>query len=172
MNEYLSQYLVSEEELEQLQQTLADTIDKDLKSDNRLRAFFLLYQLAKTSMDAIEKLDKKGFIQHLLDEVEKEKGRLNQILAERADEVQKQYNKLVDEVESIRQELHQRGKCIDDILEGLGEKGDTEAIKQQKEAIKLKMDEMEGLIQEIVNTRQKDSFAEIIRLAANKEKGH
>lgn len=165
MTEYLSQYLASDDQLQQQEQELRQTMAQSLRTNDRLRAFLQLYLLAKCAMEQLDKIDKKGFVQQLLDDVARERTNLDKHLAERAGEVRLNLDKLTSQVEEVKAELHQHDACIRDVLQGLGEKGNTERINSLKDSISQQMEELEANISAIVNIRQQESFLQMCALA-------
>lgn len=165
METYLSQYLISDEELAQCERKFRDTLNQDLVSDNRLRNFMKLFILAKVSMEAIDDMDLSAFVRSLHDDVAKAKQNLSGCLSSRATEVKEKTEKVIEEAQLVEDEFRERGKCIDDVLEGLGAVTHNQDINALKDEINEKMSALEQLISSFVKLRQEESFSKLCQLA-------
>lgn len=165
METYLSQYLISEEDLAQCERKFRETISQNLVSDNRLRAFLQLFILAKVSMETIDEMDLSAFVRTLQDDVDKAKNNLSERLATRAAEVKKKTEKMQDEAQALEDEFRERGKCIEDVLQGLETVTDSQDVNALRDVINEKMSTLEQLISSYVKLRQEQSFTELCQLA-------
>lgn len=165
METYLSQYLISDEELAQCERKFRDALSQDLVSDNRLRAFLQLFILAKVSMETIDKMDLSAFVRTLHDDVAKAKQNLSENLTTRAAEVKEKTEKVIEEAQLVEDEFRERGKCIEDVLEGLGTAPDNQDVNALRDAINEKMSALEQLISSFVKLRQEESFSKLCQLA-------
>ncbi len=164
METYLSEYLVSAQELSEVSSNVKQKIDELMSGENRLHCFMQLYEIAKSAVEQLESTDKSGFIKQIGKDLEGVRSSLDAQLEERSREVMRDFDKLQEIAQNAEKELLVRGSCIESILNGMGK---IEEFQQQIQEIRALMDNIEQKMVDLKNIRQSEPFIEMCKFIKN-----
>ena len=96
MESYLSEYIVSEQDLTKFSNELNHQIVELMSSKNRLHCFIQLYEIAKTAVEQLESTDKEGFIRKITEDLNNLRSNLDIQLEERSRLLKQDFENLQD----------------------------------------------------------------------------
>ena len=161
MESYLSEYIVSEQDLTKFSNELNHQIVELMSSKNRLHCFIQLYEIAKTAVEQLESTDKEGFIRKITEDLNNLRSNLDIQLEERSRLVKKDFENLQETAQNAEKELQARGACIESVLNGMGKIDD---FQQQLQEIRTLMNNIEQKMVDLKNIRQSEPFIEMCEL--------
>ncbi len=161
MESYLSEYIVSEQDLSKVSTELRHKIAELMSSKNRLHCFIQLYEIAKTAVEQLESTDKEDFIRKIIEDLNTLRSNLDIQLEERSRLVKKDFENLQETAQNAEKELQARGACIESVLTGMGK---IEDFQQQLLEIRTLMNNIEQKMVNLKNIRQSKPFIEMCKL--------
>lgn len=161
MESYLSEYIVSEQDLSKVSTELRHKIAELMSSKNRLHCFIQLYEIAKTVVEQLESTDKEDFIRKIIEDLNTLRSNLDIQLEERSRLVKKDFENLQETAQNAEKELQARGACIESVLTGMGK---IEDFQQQLQEIRTLMNNIEQKMVNLKNIRQSKPFIEMCKL--------
>ena len=161
MESYLSEYIVSEQDLSKVSTELRHKIAELMSSKNRLHCFIQLYEIAKTAVEQLESTDKEDFIRKIIEDLNTLRSNLDIQLEERSRLVKKDFENLQETAQNAEKELQARGACIESVLTGMGK---IEDFQQQLLEIRTLMHNIEQKMVNLKNIRQSKPFIEMCKL--------
>ena len=161
MESYLSEYIVSEQDLSKVSTELRHKIAELMSSKNRLHCFIQLYEIAKTAVEQLESTDKEGFIRKITEDLNNLRSNLDIQLEERSRLLKKDFENLQETAQNAEKELQARGACIESVLTGMGK---IEDFQQQLLEIRTLMNNSEEKMVNLKNSRQIKPFIDMCKL--------
>ena len=161
MESYLSEYIVSGQDLSKVSTELRHKIAELMSSKNRLHCFIQLYEIAKTAVEQLESTDKEDFIRKIIEDLNTLRSNLDIQLEERSRLVKKDFENLQETAQNAEKELQARGACIESVLTGMGK---IEDFQQQLLEIRTLMNNIEQKMVNLKNIRQSKPFIEMCKL--------
>lgn len=117
MIDILPELIVGTEPLDEFRQRIQASINANLDSDKRLRTAFEAMIMLEVASDALQRVEKDGFVESFKQKIEETRQNAAQILAGEASALRARLEEVEAEAAALRDEVKARGRCIDDIRE-------------------------------------------------------
>lgn len=164
MLNYLSNYIVTRQELTKVSEDIKGCIETQLSGEDRLHSFLQLYEIAKTVLESLQAVDKAGFLSQIQSELDEVQQKMDTQLSEKASMYRNQLEDIQKLATTAETELHKRSECIESVLDGMGK---IAGYQTQIDEIRQMMAELETSIAEISRLRQSAPFEEMCKLIVN-----
>lgn len=138
-----------------------------IDSDKRLRTAFEAMIMLEVASDALQRVEKDGFVESFKQKIEETRQNAAQILAGEASALRARLEEVEAEAAALRDEVKARGRCIDDIREEISTylpADDT--VDQLSATANDALSHLERIIKGAVDTRQRKTFADLEELAS------
>lgn len=167
MIDILPELIVGTEPLDEFRQRIQASIDANLDSDKRLRTAFEAMIMLEVASDALQRVEKDGFVESFKQKIEDTRQNAAQILAGEASALRARLEEVEAEAAALRDEVKARGRCIDDIREEISTylpADDT--VDQLRATANDALSHLERIVKGAVDTRQRKNFADLEELAS------
>ena len=167
MIDILPELIVGTEPLDEFRQRIQASIDANLDSDKRLRTAFEAMIMLEVASDALQRVEKDGFVESFKQKIEETRQNAAQILAGEASALRARLEEVEAEAAALRDEVKARGRCIDDIREEISTylpADDT--VDQLRATANDALSHLERIVKGAVDTRQRKNFADLEELAS------
>ncbi len=170
MIDNLKDFLISNEELANMEEQLRQTMQQSLQQSDRLRTYMQLMIIVRQGCEALRALDTQQFLTQLKEELEtrakRSREEVDQLIVTTRDQVEG----LGEKADALQKELKVRIDKVNDVAEGLGDMAnDADLTRYREDAARL-LSDLEQRIASLVELRNSKSFAELNAMATQIER--
>ncbi|MCM1318527.1 MAG: hypothetical protein NC241_10185 [Bacteroides sp.] len=168
MIDILPELIVGTNPLDEFRQKIQASIDANFASDKRLRTACEAIIMLEVAAEALQRVEKDGFVESFKQKIDETRQNATRILAEEASALRTRLEEVEAEATALRDEVKARGRCIDDVREEISTylpADDT--VSQLRATANDALSHLERIIKGAVDTRQRKNFADLVELASD-----
>ena len=124
--------------------------------------------MLEVAAEALQRVEKDGFVESFKQKIDETRQNATRILAEEASALRTRLEEVEAEATALRDEVKARGRCIDDVREEISTylpADDT--VSQLRATANDALSHLERIIKGAVDTRQRKNFADLVELASD-----